>query len=182
MAVIYTEENGQYTLNCTAAVWSTDKIHEYYQDRNHTYGELGFLCDVDFVIENEESILLVEYKNANVANAQNPGAFNPMSSNKLENVAKKFYNSLHWLYLNNKDKPKKYIYVLEFPAGNSTSRLLVRNKLQEKLPFKLQNSFTTGRKLISEVKVVDIAEWNADSELGKFPIIPISQSTATSAT
>ena len=171
MAVQYKDENGQYNLNCTAAVWSTDQIHAYYQDSAHAYGELGFLCDVDFVIENVENILLVEYKNANIPGAQNPGAFNPLSGNKLENVAKKYYNSLHWLYLNKKDKPKKYIYVLEYPAGNSTSRLLVRNKLFEKLPFRLQNSLASGRKLISDVRVVDIEEWNADPELGQYPIV-----------
>ena len=62
MAVIYTEENGQYTLDCTLAMWSTDQVHTYYQDSSHTYGNLSLLCDVDFVIENESHILLVEYK------------------------------------------------------------------------------------------------------------------------
>lgn len=72
-------------------------------------------------------------------------------------MAKKYFNSMHWLYLAGKDKPKKYIYVLEYPAGNFTSRLLVRNKLMKKLPFALQNTLNSaGRKIINDVKVVSI--------------------------
>ncbi len=179
MAVKYIEENGQYCLDCTAAVWSTDGIHSCYQDSSHAYGVLGFLCDVDFVIENENDILLVEYKNANIPGAAHPERFNPSGDHKLENVARKFYDSSHWLYLAGKDKPRKYIYILEYPAGNSTSRLLIRNKLQQRLPFALQATFSTvGRKLIDEVRVVDIAQWNEDEELGRYPLQPVGGADA----
>ena len=175
MKPIYIEENQQYSLDCSKAVWSTDKLHSYYQDSNHTYGNLGFLCDVDFIIETDTNILLVEYKNANVPGAAHPEAFEPSKNNKLENVANKFYDSLHWLYLVGKDKPRKYIYVLEYPLGNSSSRLMVRNKLQERLPFKLQSACANlGRKLIDEVRVVDIEEWNNDKELGAYPFNPVT--------
>ncbi len=175
MSVVYVEENGQYSLDCSKAIWSTDRIHTCYQDSGHQYGHIGFLCDVDFVIENEKNILLVEYKNANISGAVNPNAFQPESNNKLENVAKKFYDSLHWLYLSGKDKPKKYIYILEYPSGNSASRLMIRNKLREKLPFDLQKNFAVmGRKMIDEIKVVSISEWNADAELGIYPLQPVS--------
>lgn len=177
MAVKYIEENGLYCLDCTAAVWSTDGIHNYYQDSSHTYGVLGFLCDVDFVIETEGCIFLVEYKNANIPGAAHPESFNP--NNKLDNVARKFYDSSHWLYLAGKDKPKKYIYILEYPAGNSTSRLMIRNKLQQRLPFALQSAFSAvGRKMIDEIKVVDIAQWNADEELGRYPLQPVAAANA----
>lgn len=178
MPTVYIEENGQYALDCTAALWSTDRIHGCYQDSAHTYGNIGFLCDVDFVIETEKNILLVEYKNANIPGAAHPEAFKPASGNKLENVANKFFDSLHWLYLAGKDKPKKYIYILEYPNGNLTSRLMVRNELQDRLPFKLQNAFSdSSRKLIDEVRVVNIAEWNTDEELGRYPLRPVTQST-----
>ncbi|MCI8567586.1 MAG: hypothetical protein HFI39_14990 [Lachnospiraceae bacterium] len=131
-------------------------------------------CDVDFVIENESHLLLVEYKNANIPGAAHPERFAPSGDNKLEKVARKFYDSSHWLYLMGKDKPKKYIYILEYPLGNSTSRLMIRNKLQKCLPFALQTQITgTGRKLIDEVKVVDISEWNSDEELGRYPLQPV---------
>lgn len=174
MAVKYTEENGQYTIDCTAALWSTDEIHNCYQDRSHTYGMIGFLCDVDFIIETQTHILLVEYKNSAIPGAAHPERFNPSSENKLENVARKFYDSSHWLYLMGKDKPKMLVYILEYPAGNSTSRLLIRNMLQQRLPFALQSKITgAGRKLIDEVKVLNISEWNFDAELGRYPLRPV---------
>lgn len=174
MAVKYTEENGQYTIDCTAALWSTDEIHNCYQDRSHTYGMIGFLCDVDFIIETQIHILLVEYKNSAIPGAAHPERFNPSSENKLENVARKFYDSSHWLYLMGKDKPKMLVYILEYPAGNSTSRLLIRNMLQQRLPFALQSKITgAGRKLIDEVKVLNISEWNSDAELGRYPLRPV---------
>ena len=173
MDMIYTEENGQYIFDCSSAIWSTDSIHDCYQGGRLVSGNIGFLCDVDFVIESPDYIILVEYKNANIAGASNPGAFNPAEETKLVNVARKFYDSLHWLFLKGKDKPKKYVYVVEYPSGNSTSRLLLRNKLKEKLPFTLQtNTTSVHRKIIDEVKVVDISEWNADAELGLYPIRP----------
>lgn len=177
MAMKYIEENGQYSLDCTNAIWSTDAVHGCFQDPAHAYGILGFLCDVDFVIENDSHILLVEYKNASIPGAAHPERFQPCSDNKLENVAKKYYDTLHWLYLSGKDKPKKMIYILEYPAGNSTSRLMIRNKLQDRLPFALQRQITiAGRRLIDEVKVVNISEWNADAEFGKYPLLPVSTS------
>lgn len=78
-----------------------------------------------------------------------------------------------------KDKPKMFIYILEYPAGNSTSRLMVRNKLQQRLPFALQSKITgVGRKIIDDVKVVSISEWNSDAELGRYPLQPVG-GTAT---
>ncbi len=42
MAIKYTEENSQYSIDCTAALWSTNEIHKYYQDSTHAYGHIGF--------------------------------------------------------------------------------------------------------------------------------------------
>lgn len=55
MPEIYIEENGYYSIDCTAAVWSTNCIHDYYQDAGHKYGEIGFLKDTDFVIESDKA-------------------------------------------------------------------------------------------------------------------------------
>lgn len=171
MPEIYIEENGYYSIDCTAAVWSTNCIHDYYQDAGHKYGEIGFLKDTDFVIESDKAIYLVEYKNANVPGAAKPDAFRPEKDIILNKVAEKYFDTLHCLYLLGKNKPKKYIYVLEYPNSNSTSRLMIRNLLQKKLPFRLQTQLSAGKvRLIDEVKVVNIEEWNADPELGRYPI------------
>ena len=71
MPNIYTEENGVYCIDCTNAIWSTDRIHDVY----HESGLM--LSDVDFVIEDTDSLLLVEYKNSTISNAAQPGSFRP---------------------------------------------------------------------------------------------------------
>lgn len=180
MPEIYIEENGYYSIDCTAAVWSTNCIHDYYQDAGHKYGEIGFLKDTDFVIESDKAIYLVEYKNANVPGAAKPDAFRPEKDIILNKVAEKYFDTLHCLYLLGKNKPKKYIYVLEYPNGNSTSRLMIRNLLQKKLPFRLQAQLSAGKvRLIDEVKVVNIEEWNADPELCSLIVCALCNSRVT---
>lgn len=79
-----------------------------------------------------------------------PEAFKPEKGETIKKVAEKYFDTLHCLMLLNKNKSKKYIYVVEYPAGNSTSRLMLRNKLKEYLPFKLQAQLAGGRiKLIT---------------------------------
>lgn len=65
-----------YRMDCSKAVWATDKMHEDY----HNAGI--HINDVDFLIENAENILMVEYKNACIANAENPAAFEPITDKK----------------------------------------------------------------------------------------------------
>lgn len=71
MSKILVEENHFYELDCTAALWATDQIHEEYHRAKTN------LKDADFLIETENQMLLAEYKNSNVPNAANPGAFDP---------------------------------------------------------------------------------------------------------
>ena len=111
---VYKEENGVYQIDCSAAVWSTDQIYNLY----HTAGV--FLKDADFVIETPEYILLVEYKNADIPGAVNPQAFKPFEEKRTIGVARKFYESLHYLAMEKKDKPVKYIYIVEYPHACAT--------------------------------------------------------------
>lgn len=60
MSNIFVEENGVYSIDCTEAVWASDKMHR-------DYSEAGLhINDVDFVIESNTEIFLAEYKNANI--------------------------------------------------------------------------------------------------------------------
>ena len=77
MENIFIEENGVYSIDCSSAIWATDKMHEDY----HKAGI--HINDVDFLIENATHILMVEYKNACIANAKNPSAFEPMEDKKI---------------------------------------------------------------------------------------------------
>ena len=161
---IFIEENGIYSIDCTNAVWATDRMHEDY----HRAGV--HINDVDFLIEDVTHILMVEYKNACLASAENPGAFHPLEDKKVCIATRKFYDSLHYLRLLNKEKPVQYIYVLEYPNGDATTRKRLRNRLKSELPFALQENIGNGKKLIDKVSVLSIQEWNADSDYGKYPI------------
>ena len=169
MSKIFVEENGVYGIDCTDAVWASDQMHgDYYEAGLH-------INDVDFVIENSTEILLVEYKNANISGAVNPGAFNPMEDKKVSVAIRKFYDSLHYLRLLDKTKPVSYVYILEFPNGDVTMRKRLRNRLKLGVPFALQEKIGNGRKLIEKLDVVSIEEWNKDKDYGKYPIAPVEQ-------
>lgn len=85
-------------------------------------------------------------------------------------MVQKFYDSLHYLYLLGKDKPVCYIWVLESEKSDLTIRKRLRNRLRTALPFLLQENIGNGKKLIEQVDVVSIAEWNADQLYGKYPL------------
>ena len=169
------EEKKKYAIDCANALWKSSDMHDLY----HACGLPEILCDADFVIETEKSILLVEYKNAKLPEAithtTEENRYSPFKHDNLNKLISKYYDSLHYLQLSGKSKPVSYICVLEYPDDDRNSRKKLRNLLQRRLPFKLQEQFDTGVKLIESVKVVNIAEWNTDDLLGKFPFVPVDQ-------
>ena len=58
METLLIDENGEYGLDCTQAVWASDKMHEDYHRAKVQ------LSDADFLLEEANNILIVEYKNA----------------------------------------------------------------------------------------------------------------------
>ena len=164
MEKVFVEENGMYCIDCTKSVWATDEINKVF----HTAGVQ--LKDVDFLIESQEKIYMVEYKNASVKNAVNPNAFHPEEDKKINTVVQKFYDSLHYLFLTGKKKPVSYIYILEYPNGDIVTRKRLRNKLKQRLPFSLQDEIGQGRKLIEKIEVLSIDEWNHNEEYALYPI------------
>ena len=173
MEKILIEEKGEYGLDYSKAVWATDKMHQIYHDAKVQ------LADADFVIENAESIMIMEYKNSNTKKAielnYKTKPFNPMDDSKFHSVIRKFYDSCHYLYLLGKSKPVQYIYVVETPNDDSTMRKRLRERMRINLPFALQKNINTGIKLIENVDVVSIKEWNEDSTYGQYPFIKIEQ-------
>ena len=167
------EEKRKYGIDCSKAIWASDEIHAAY----HSSG-LDSLCDADFAVETEESILLIEYKNANIPEARahaNPGTeYNPFQSEKFNKIVRKYFDSLHYLRLKGKEKPVHYIFILEYPKGDSVSRKMLRNRLKDHLPFELQKQIGTGIKIIASVSVMSISEWNSDDYYKSFPIIPVA--------
>lgn len=161
---VFIEENGVYSIDCSGAVWATERMHEDY----HNAGI--HINDVDFLIENDTHILMVEYKNACIEHAEMPNAFRPLEEKKILVAVRKFYDSLHYLRLLNKNKPVQYIYILEYPNGDITTRKRMRERLKKELPFILQDQIGNGEKLIDQVDVVSINEWNADNMYGNYPV------------
>lgn len=165
MEKVFTEENGNYKIDCSKALWATDEVHDQY------HAAKCFLKDVDWILETNEKIVLVEYKNANIAKARKPKSFKPVEDTMIDKVVRKFYDSLHYLNLLGKTKPKEYIYILEYPNGDSSSRKLIRNRMKKKLPFVLQENVGDGRKMIEKLDVLSIDEWNTNEEYSEFPIV-----------
>ena len=175
MEKIFVEENGRYCIDCTNALWATDQMNiEYHKAGIH-------ISDVDFVMENITHIFLVEYKNAMISGASNPAAFNPMADKRILTATRKFYDSLHFLHLLGKDKPIQYIYVLEYPNGDTTTRKRLRNRLRTELPFVLQENIGNGKKLIDKVDVVSIKEWNENEVYGQYPIIMLENNSCSTS-
>ena len=175
MAKIMTEEHGKYGIDCTNAIWSSEDIHRLYHA-----GGISFLCDADFVLETEQHILLIEYKNVNTREAllhvETEKQYNPFEEKKFWTLIRKFYDSIPYLYLKGKLlKPIRYICVLEYPKGDSVSRKMLRNKMKKKLPFSLQDEIGKEISLIYSVDVMNIQEWNEDTYFGQFPIKAIPE-------
>ena len=168
MAKILYEENMNYGIHCGKAVWATDMIHDVYQSSHLK------LKDVDFAIETENCVILVEYKNANIKGAKKKREFAPESDDVIASVVQKFFDSLHYLNLIGKQKPVRYVYILEWPGGDSRMRKRLRNYIKKTLPFELQKQLNAGKKLIETFDIVSIDEWNRDNLYGQFPCLPVT--------
>ena len=160
----FIEENAIYQIDVSASIWATDELNNIFHSAKTE------LSDVDWVIETPESLLLVEYKNANFAGAANPGAFQPGSDKLISKVVRKYYDSCFYLDAIGKNKPKIYIYILEFPLGDKVTRKLIRERLTLKLPFALQRTEGVRKELIRRVEVLSIEEWNSHSVYGSYKI------------
>lgn len=156
-----TEENGFYAIDCSQSLWATDEHHEKYNRLT-----VSLLTDADWLIETSDELLIIEYKNGNTPNQTK--SFNPNKDEYIRKVARKFYDTLHYLTIINKTKPKKYYYVLEYPKSDSVTNKIIREKIAKLLPFRLQDSMDTGISIIDSFNVLSIKEWNES-----FPDFPI---------
>lgn len=161
MNKIFQEENNQYQIDFSNALWASDQAHNALND-------LG-LKDVDWIVETNDGIIFVEYKNANIPNAVNPNAFETkiQTDKHYLDIAHKFYDCLSFVLLHEKKITNmKYLYIMERTIDDSTLRRMLKTKIAAKLPFSLQSNF--GVKLIDEFDVLSIAEWN--EKFSEFPL------------
>lgn len=169
MTWIYRDENQQFQFDFSSALWATNKLHDIYSQ-----SKVGILSDVDFIVETDDSILLIEYKNADISEAVHPEVFDPLDQKRENKIAFKYYDS--WIYLTalQKSKPVKYIYILEYPNDDVVTRKRIRNRIADLLPFKLQKLPEIKVEIIHDFEVLSISEWNTHTQYCTFPITPIN--------
>ena len=155
MPVMFKDENESWKINFSSALWVTDKLHEIFSVIKDS-----FLSDVDFVAEAEDFVLFVESKNSNFKEAKHK--FKPYETEKIISVARKYYDSLVYIrsLIEDRSKKKIYIYLLESCNGDINLRKSVRNRLKDRLPFKLQRDAKLHEKMIDEFDVLSFDEWN----------------------
>lgn len=132
------------------------------------YGE--FLSDVDFVIEEDNQIVLMEYKNACVPGTANPEAlYQKVQSNNekfWKTIAKKFYGTLFLVWAtgrNISDKQVKYILLIETtPLIDSVLKKRLKEKMMSLLPFKYKKEGEIKREVITEFEIMDLLEWTKE--------------------
>ena len=138
---------------------------------------MRIIIDADFLLEEANNILIVEYKNADTKKAREARyktpAFNPMDDKKFTSTVRKFYDSLHYIHLLGKNKPVKYVYVVEAPNSDAIMRKRLRARMKTLLPFALHENINTGISLIDKVDVLSINEWNMHDEYGKYPFVKL---------
>lgn len=165
----FVDENNQFQFDFSRAVWASDQLNNKYRLIH------SVLSDVDFIVETDQEIIFLEYKNTDVIGAANPAAF----TNKLRSddhymkIAQKYYGSILYAIACNKNKEYRYVYVLECALASGTDRKMLRNKISAKLPFQLQNEPEFKMPLIKDFEILSIADWNANPLYSQFPISPV---------
>ncbi len=133
-----------------------------------------YLSDVDFVVEEKEKLICLEYKNSNVKNADKPEAFNRKLAGEefWKKIAKKFYGTLFLIWAcnrNQSEKPIQYILLMESnPSMDATLKKRFTMKMMRQLPFKYNTRSEIQRKIIDEFNLADLKEWEE-----KYPQYPI---------
>lgn len=170
MEKIFTDESNETTppslqIDFSETLWATDKLNSIF----HTAGIP--LSDVDFIAETEEELIFVECKNANRIDAANPD-FNPADDKRLTIIARKYYDSLNFCMFSERGlrKRKIYCFIVEAKLGSLTLRNYWKVLLAKRLPFELQKQNPFPIKMIDELNVMSIGEWNK-----KYPQFPITR-------
>lgn len=156
MSIIFKDENNTCQFDFSQSLWATDRLNTIYHDAKIS------LSDVDFLVETVDSLLFIEYKNAKFGDISHPEAFKPSDDKVINKVVRKYYDSMTYINAIHKGQDKKwiYVYILEYPSGDVVSRGYVRERLASKLPFLLQKQNDFNEKLIHDVVVLSVDEWN----------------------
>ena len=165
MKSVFVEENGEYQIDLSAAIEAMDDLNAKYKAIG------GFLSDVDFIAETDDSILLIEYKNTKAKNAINPDAFIEKVSNGelYDSILKKYYGSVFYLLACQKRKPINFFFIIESQFMDTVMRKRTLASIKKRLPYLLQELPEISVNLINDFSVLSIQEWN-----DKFAMFPLS--------
>lgn len=162
-------QEGDYQIDCSNAIFASNGMRDYYQQAIFAKYQLS---DVDWVIEDDKYIYLVEYKNSNVKNAVDMSI-----EDKIESLSKKFHHSLLFLFAIGANKQVKCISILNSQKDDAKSRQIVRNILLNKLPITMKRILPREEKIINDVIVFSIDDWDNHDYFGKkYPISQIGSS------
>ena len=170
MEKIFTDESNEITppslqIDFSRALWAIDKLNSIFHNAGIP------LNDVDFIAETDEELIFVECKNANRIDAANP-EYNPTDDRKLNIIARKYYDSLNFCIFSERGlkKRKIYCFIVEAKTGSRTLRTQCKILLAKRLPFELQKQSHFLMKMIDELNVMSMGEWNE-----KYPQFPITR-------
>lgn len=157
---IYIDENGKSKFDFTKA----QSVFEPHPLAN-MYGE--FLSDVDFVIEDDNQMILMEYKNACIPGTANSEVLykKVQSSNEKfwKTIAKKFYGTMFLVWATGRnvgDKKVKYVLLIETtPSIDRVLKKRLKEKMLSLLPFKYKQETEIKREVITEFEIMDLLEW-----------------------
>lgn len=133
-----------------------------------------YLSDVDFVIEDEENFICLEYKNGSIKNASNADAFKQKIATEefWKRIAKKFYGTMFLVWACNKNQAEKtvqYVLLLESnPGMDDALKKRFVMKMMRQLPFKYNAQNEICKRIIDDFCLMDLKEWGE-----KYPQYPI---------
>lgn len=161
------DENGKVQFDFSEAL----DVFEPHELAN-MYSE--YLSDADFVIEDENQLICMEYKNAKVEGAAHPEVFQKkLKEEKFwKKIAKKYYGTLFLVWAcgrNLEDKPIKYILLMETSPGlDEVLKRKLALKLHSQLPFKYNECDEIKRSVLNEFRIMNLEQW--DNEYPQYPV------------
>lgn len=157
--------NVQFDFSNAVSVFEPHNLANMYSE---------YLSDVDVVIEDQEKLICLEYKNANVKNANNTDAFKQKIDTEefWKKIAKKYYGTMFLVWACNKnqtDKVVQYVLLIECnPGFDDALKKRFVMKMMCQLPFKYNSQSQIHKRVIDDFCLMDLKEWRV-----RYPQFPI---------
>ena len=157
MQGIYRDEHNSHEIDLRRAVWSKG-------DLKNTFKSIGNeLSDADWIYEESNAFVLVEFKNWKQGKMEVP------KTEFYAKTVKKFYGSAFFLLATKIPKPMCYIVVLASPLKDEFTTKTAVASIKKRLPFEMQKGHEFSHELIRYFNIFSVAEWN-----NQYPLYPIS--------